>query len=204
MLQIYRKDFPSFYFPEGMDLFQLFCCPNFNCPEAFGDRADLKVFPYYFGGLPVDRNKDLAVPTLPAADPNLEGPVPDCRFEPVVVPDYPAYDDYPGRAWQEIESKLGKAQADDVSDKYYPRVGTKFGGYPHWEQWPQHPVCSCGRTKESFFQLSSEEPERSRATTKPVGEWSPHGIMIGDLGNIYFFVCRHCGLKSIETCWDCG
>lgn len=33
--------------------------------------------------------------------------------------------------------------------------------------------------------------------------WSPHHIMIGDLGNIYFYVCKSCGETSIESYWDC-
>ena len=34
------------------------------------------------------------------------------------------------------------------------------------------------------------------------GEMYPHGIMIGDVGNIYYFVCKKCGENTIEPYWD--
>ena len=38
VLQIYKSDFPGFYFPPGKSLFQLFRCPNPDCPAAYSER----------------------------------------------------------------------------------------------------------------------------------------------------------------------
>ena len=52
VLQIYKSDYPGFYLPLAKNLFQLFRCPNFDCPAAYSERYDLKMFHYYFQAIP--------------------------------------------------------------------------------------------------------------------------------------------------------
>jgi hypothetical protein len=89
-------------------------------------------------------------------------------------------------------------------DKYSAINRTKFGGYPSFTQSPFYPTCTCGKTKEFFFQLSSEDLEEGVEFPPPSNKWSAHGIMIGDVGNVYFYVCKSCGPESIESYWDCS
>lgn len=70
--------------------------------------------------------------------------------------------------------------------------GTKVFGYPDYVQGFPYPICNCSKTKEFLFQLSSKE------------ENTGHGILIGDAGNIYWYFCKDCGEKSIESNRDCG
>lgn len=201
VIQIYRDDFPKFYFPSEKNLFQLFRCPNGDCPDAFSDQYDQKMFHFYFQ---VSRaaNKNLAPPIVD--NPNLDPQVPDCLFKPVETHDYPNYDEYPIKEWDALEKKLGEQLIEVFIENYTARIGTKFNGYPSWTQYPDYPKCSCGRIKEFFFQLSSDDSQDGQEYPPPPDQWSPHGIMIGDVGNIYFFVCKECGEKSIETNWDCS
>lgn len=94
-----------------------------------------------------------------------------------------------------VEPKLNELETVMTAKK-----ASKIGGYAAWQQTLQQPRCQCGQPMEFIFQLSSQEPHHSGDD----GEWSDHGLMIGDLGNIYFFVCKACGPRSLVTRWDCG
>lgn len=201
VLQIYKSEMEDCYFPEHKDLFQIFRCPNYNCvTEDDLSKYDLKTFIYYFKD---DQSKiiDLKKPHSPKqADMELE--VPDCEFRPIVENDYPDHYDYEGEELEILEAKYGEEWGEYIFDFYSARTGTKCNGYPSWTQFPVWPKCTCGKIKDFFFQLSSEDREEK---VKPdASRWSPHGIMIGDVGNIYFFVCKKCGEASIETNWDCS
>ncbi len=47
VFQIYKRDFPEFYFPNNSNIFQLFRCPNDKCKDAYSDSSDHKMFHYY-------------------------------------------------------------------------------------------------------------------------------------------------------------
>ncbi|WP_121199480.1 DUF1963 domain-containing protein [Mucilaginibacter gracilis] len=144
--------------------------------------------------------KTLAVPE-PETDENTEERIPDCRLEPERVIDFPMDDDF-DNVINDIEEQYGEELSEYFMGKYSAIQRTKCGGYPSFTQPAHNPVCDCGKTKEFFFQLSSEDTEEG--VKNPASDnWSPHGIMIGDLGNIYFYVCKDCGEQSITSYWDC-
>lgn len=91
VIQIYRDDFPQFYFPSNKSLFQLYRCPNEDCPDGFSDKYDHKMFYFYFD-LIQDVNYNLIFPKNSITC--IEATVPDCYFTPKVVLDFPNYDEY--------------------------------------------------------------------------------------------------------------
>ncbi|HEY8928697.1 MAG TPA: DUF1963 domain-containing protein [Mucilaginibacter sp.] len=201
VFQLYRKDFEEHYWPAGKDLFLLFRCPNDYCPQAYSEpfHADRKMFHYYFTAAE-GINDYIDLPRQPARE-NDESPVPDCKLNPERITDYPVYEDF-GDVINDIEYKFGESFGDLFIDEFHAVQRTKIGGYPSFTQAPDYPKCKCGKEKEFFFQLSSEDTEPH--VTKPgPDDWSPHGIMIGDVGNIYYYVCKGCGEESIESYWDC-
>ncbi|MEP6614614.1 MAG: DUF1963 domain-containing protein [Mucilaginibacter sp.] len=200
VLQLYKKDFPAHYFPQNKNLFQLFRCPNNNCPDAYSEpfQADHKMFVYYFENNET-QNKHFDVPQPGPGE--FEPAVPDCILKPELIDDYPVYDDFDD-VTNDIERIYGEELAECFMEEFSAMQRTKTGGYPSFTQPPFYPVCTCGKDKEFFFQLSSEDTEADVVNPVP-DNWSPHHIMIGDLGNIYFYVCKSCGETSIESYWDC-
>lgn len=200
VVQLYKKDVPGHYWPENKKLFQLFRCPKDSCPAAYSAPyyADRKMFTYYFA----DEffNETLLIPKE-LDNEEFEPRVPDCKLNIEIREDYPHYEDF-DNVVTDIERKFGDEFSDLFADTFSPIQRTKAGGYPSYTQSSHNPECECGKHKEFFFQLCSEDTEPH--ITNPVPDnWSPHGIMIGDLGNIYFYVCKDCGEKSIESYWDC-
>lgn len=197
VLQFYKKDFPQFYFAEDKDLFQLFRCPNYDCADASNEKYDLPTLHFYFCAKDLTKEHHNPGHNLKEA----EASVPDCTIHPESTIDYPNFDDYEDGKLDFIATKYGEEWSDQFIDDYDAIPHTKIGGYPSFTQYPHYPSCSCGKTKEFFFQLASDDSTEEKKF--PNVEWSPHGIMIGDVGNIYFFVCRSCGPETIETYWDC-
>ena len=197
VLQLHKKHFPDFYFPNNATLFQLFRCPNLSCPDDWSEFSDQPMFHYYFIASTDEKILDKPVHKLE----EVEDEIPDCFLKPVVVDDYT--DDVPAEEFIEITKKFGEEASDYFSDKYSPAQRSKFGGYPSFTQSPYYPVCSCGKEKEFFFQLSSEDPEDGVVLPPSPDKWNAHGIMIGDVGNIDYYVCKSCGVKTIESSWDC-
>lgn len=200
VFQLYKKDFPTFYFPEETNLFQLFRCPNNDCPDAYSEKYDHKMFTFYSNSSPMTQ-KELLKPSCNLKE--LEIEVPDCFLKPLQMDDFPNYDDFNGNDFTIIEEKFGEDVSEKFMEEYCAIQRTKIGGYPSYTQSPEYPVCSCGKTKEFIFQLSSEDMEDGVENPPPADMWSPHGIMIGDVGNIYFYVCKSCGKETIESNWDC-
>lgn len=199
VLQLYKKDFPSFYFPNDSTLFQLFRCPNNDCTAGYSDKYDHKMFHYYFK----DEGATSTIPKPLLQLANAEQEVPDCYLKPTITLDFPNYDDCEDDIYGSIEDKFGKELLELFEEKYSAIPNTKLGGYPSFTQSLFYPTCSCGKEKEFFFQLASEDPEDGAVKGAEPYKWSAHGIMIGDVGNIYYYVCKPCGQHTIESYWDC-
>lgn len=191
VLQVYRRDVPEAYFPEDADLFHVFRCTNDACEGDYAhyDLATLAMF---------SRVGD-AVRELPAPAGAQASKV--CALSPKVMEDMPNFDDYPDDE-PAIAVKFGDDLEEFFIDEHSALSATKFGGWPSFTQSPFYPACTCGKVKEFFFQLSSEDQLQVEGRPE-VEDWSPHGIMMGDVGNIYFYVCRSCGPKTIESYFDC-
>ena len=188
VIQLYKKDFPQLYFPENTNVFQLFRCPNMDCDPGDYLKYDRRMFHYYFN-LP-DEIKALAKPESDATD--IEDEANECSFSPYKTKDLPKYDDLADDILEYINEKLDDDVSYEFETCFIQYTGTKIGGYPSFTQGTHFPVCSsCGKEKELFFQLGSDD------------DGSSHGIMIGDVGNIYYFVCKDCGPETVEPYWDC-
>ena len=196
VIQIYKKEHPNFYFPIDHDLFQLFRCPNMDCESSFSMKHDLPMYFYYFSD---DQNSaQLELPKEQYSS-TLESRIPNCILNPKNKADYPNFDDYDEDIDSLISEKYGEQWCDYMVDNLSAKLGTKYNGYPSWTQSPDRPICTCGKEKYFIFQLASEEFKYD----KKKDAYSDHGIMIGDLGNIYIFICKECGIDSIESTWDC-
>ena len=185
VLQIYKTDFPGFYFPEDKNIFQLFKCPDAECP---GKTYWYELFHYYWN-VTTAKNKEAVIPELDKVRDLGEEKTQECFFDPEISDDYPDYQDYHGSLWDNLEDKYGGDMIVLFVENFSAKRSTKIGGYPSWTQYPDYPVCECGSPKEFFFQLTGGED---------------HGLFLGDLGNMYYFVCKKCGGKSIESRCDFG
>lgn len=200
VFQLYKKDFPEFYFANDTNIFQLFRCPNNNCPDAYNEFYDHKMF-HYFSKVECSLNNDFKKEQNKLTD--FESEIPNCYIKPIMTIDFPNYDDYKENVFVAMEEKFSNKLTEEFIDKYSAVPNTKLLGYPSYTQSPCYPKCACGKTKEFLFQLASVDTEDGTEYPPNQNEWSSHGIMIGDVGNIYYYICKDCGEKSIESNWDC-
>lgn len=197
VFQLYRRDVPQFYFPADTNLFQLFRCPNPDCIDGFSDAWDFRMYHYYTqdrGGVNAFAKPEINLP-------DFEPEVVECSLAFSQIVDYPIYEDYDARDLEALEATYGESLTELFLENFAPVSNTKIGGYPNFTQAPYYPVCSCSKPKEFLFQLSSEDADQAGDPAKDT--WSAHGITIGDVGNIYYYKCSHCGPESIESYWDC-
>jgi hypothetical protein len=98
--------------------------------------------------------------------------------------------------------------------------GTKVGGYPDWVQGPHHPQCGCGATMEHLLSFGSWEydgltwarwlpiedrPSLTANDPNARAEASEaHGMMFGDAGNMYLFVCRKHREPHVRASMQCS
>ncbi|WP_431995943.1 hypothetical protein [Streptomyces griseoflavus] len=102
---------------------------------------------------------------------------------------------------------------------------SKAGGHPGWTQPPQWPDCAGRGTRmEHLLSVTATEPGGGRrlplddrdsrqdadATPSWRAEAEPgalgtfgHGVALGDLGGMYFFVCRTCPDTPYTHRYDC-
>ena len=199
VLQVYARDVPELPFPDGTDLFQLLWCPN--------EHEDGPM-PVTFWRSAADVSDLLTDPPDPVFDSSIVksayDPVP-CLVHPERVTEYPHTEDLPEelrarvREWDETE-------ADDAPHLYWSTLstapGSKLLGYPRWYQGPRWPICECGRRMRHLVTISSLElGQGHRWQPHDGGEdppsafprnYSPHGILIGDVGDMYLFTCDAC------------
>ncbi|MBI9056007.1 MAG: DUF1963 domain-containing protein [Bacteroidales bacterium] len=203
VVQIYKSEFPDFYFPKDKVLFQIYRCPNADCPESFNEHHDFTTFYFYFSESELAKNKEYDKPVINLD--NFEEELIECYLKPESVIDLPSWGDYEEIDEDKIKVKFGEEWFDDEFIlEYSAHSGSKINGYPVWIQGANEVKCSCGKNKELFFQLSSEDVEDGVEYPPAPDNWSGHGLMIGDLGYMYFFVCKACGETSIEIQWECS
>jgi hypothetical protein len=226
ILQLFRKDFPEFPFPAGHGQWVLFRCPNHQFTL---EPAPHPLWLYLAND---DIRPTAPPPDPPLHDMSLDfSPLRECCFEPERTTDYPGsvdeqlswwgepfahfrrrhtrYGD--GRDWEKyLDPRRGENWSSPVFDQFCEEVasreGTKIGGFAAYQQGSaQNPMCRCGRSRIEFvFQVSSADPPPPNVRKHPLAHASDHGLMIGDEGNVYFYMCPLCGPDSLTTDWDCG
>ena len=86
-----------------------------------------------------------------------------------------------------------------------PTRGTKVGGYPNWIQDPEIPTCDCCQAPMAhLLTISTDEWEsgpgmifRSPEFHESI-RYNPTGLMLGDVGSIYVFICIHCKERFVK------
>jgi hypothetical protein len=235
LIQLTKKDVPELGFKQAMDVFQILWCPHSHnecdCLPAhriyWRDSAQVK---QSLSSIPDIVVNEKFIPT----DSGEFIPT-QCCFYPERIVEYPGYEELP----QNLQEKLTQWNILDIPGidelgENWDNVpfgpggwfynielsvsgGTKIGGYPEWIQYPDYPVCSCGKTMEHLLSISSLETVLGNPTQrwipleeKHLSEDERYGLhygtklMFGDGGIVYIFICRSCEAWPIKFVWQCG
>ncbi|GAA4588278.1 hypothetical protein BJY16_008509 [Actinoplanes octamycinicus] len=218
VLQLFAEDIPELPFPEGTDVLQVLWCP-FDHEPFDAPRPEVRW----------RRRAGLDVSASPAPDVESDPrrvPRP-CVIAPERVVEYPSHD-LPPSVWSEIQEAAQRVERD--TGWSYERdlavaSGIKVGGYPGWTQSPDWPACACGATMDHLLTIASWEFDRGDerrwipVEDRPAmagwgwdaaddhpwrGLQNPTGLMLGDAGGIYLFVCPRCPAHPTDYRFDCG
>ncbi|MEV6306364.1 hypothetical protein AB0M02_43620 [Actinoplanes sp. NPDC051861] len=216
VLQILAEDVPELPFPDDADVLQVLWCPfdhePFSSPRPqvrWRRRSEI--------------GEVLAVTPAPDEEAQ-ERHLPDpCVLHPERVVEYPSWD-LPDELWDEI-ARMDEATGESYENDLSVASGTKIGGYPGWTQNPHWPVCECGSRMEHLLTVASWEfsrgdekrwiPVEDRPAmagwtwdaaddhpSKPIQ--NPAGLMLGDVGGIYLFMCVTCPQRTVDYRFDCS
>lgn len=208
VLQLRANEFPEVEFPEGKDLFQLLWCPRDHL-------NDIVYRVFWRRESEIEEILDIPSPSYPNDD-----RVPHaCRLYPERVSEYPHIGELSEAQLLELRGWDGEEGMYDYQSLLSTCPGVKVGGYVHWIQEPEEPQCSCGLTMSHLLTVSSGEFDPNSAQRWcPVEDWnawerhgkeaahvqvSP-GLIIGDCGSIYVFICRRCDGWPTTTVFQCG
>jgi hypothetical protein len=188
ILQVLKADVPELGFPPDKDVFQLFWCP-FDYAQEIAVRwlATNDV------GAPQPHNPDLRR--------SIEDSVPiPCRLFPERALEHPDALELSEVLEREIMSceelrRLGEkagftseyAPVDAYQRLFRLSDQTKVGGYVDWIQSPEVPQCACGARMEHMLTVSSGDST----------------LCVGDLGSVYFFICRQCEAWPVKAVFQC-
>lgn len=211
ILQLRAADVPELGFPSATDLFQLLWCPEDHDDHGFGPRAQAT---WRTAG------DVTAVQATPVPLAHLPGYMPrECRVAPDRAEELAALwsDEDPRCApldawlrdhWDQLwppgavrppratgeEPYVGEVAASPVS---------KVGGHPAWIHGPERRSCSCGREMEHLLTIASSEDDpsgwRAARLDGPASRPASTGLLLGDVGRVYVFVCRRCDGWPVDS-----
>jgi len=218
VLQLFAADVPELPFPDGTDLLQVLWCPFDH--EPWGSPK-----PRLWWRRSADVTTVASTPPPDAESAPRHVPA-ACVLDPERVVEYPVQElpravrDEIGDEIERIEEETGWSYDDDLS----VASGTKVGGYPGWTQDGVWPECDCGAVMHHVVTVASWEfstgnekrwiPLEDRVA---MAEWrwdapadhpahrvkNPTGLMLGDVGGIYLFVCTVCPDRPSDYVFDC-
>lgn len=196
VLQVYARDVPELPYPEGTDLCQLLWCPNNHDEPWYGPRP---VVAWRHAGSATELLTDLPHTTFDAPVNAIDYVPAPCVLMPERVTEYPHPYDLPDI----LRGRLQAWDGEQVIDRPYLRLlstapGTKLLGHPNWIQGPRWPVCVCGRLMTHLVTIASAEYSDGERWNDVHTETSPHGIMIGDVGDMYLFTCTARNHRPLE------
>ncbi|MFG2869969.1 DUF1963 domain-containing protein [Streptomyces sp. NPDC048338] len=208
VLQLYAPDVPELPFPQGTDVLQMLWCPFYHAHDfGWSPRPEL-----YWRDSGADEDVLPAPPPPPGARENY---LPDpCVLHPERVTEYAQWD-LPEELHDALDARFEALEASTGWSYWYHlsvAEGIKVGGWPSWCQEPRWPDCpDCGRRTEHLLTVSSAEfdgaswrswlPLEERPAEGTVRDLPYEdrralqrapGLMIGDMGGLYVFDCRHC------------
>lgn len=235
LIQLTKKDVPELGFREATDIFQILWCPHSHSECDF--LPDHRI--YWRDSRQIEQlllvTPDVVVNEKFIATDSGEFIPVQCRFFPERIVEYPSYEELPldlqakltlwdissipgidelGEDWQNVPFGPGGWL---YNIELSVSGGTKIGGYPEWIQYPDYPLCSCGRKMKHILSISSLET----VWGNPAQRWIPveekhlsederyrlhYGtkLMFGDGGIVYIFICRSCEDWPIKFVWQCG
>jgi hypothetical protein len=231
VLQIRKDDVPDLQFPDGKDVFQIWWCPR-DHPNTYSPEP--RVFWLSLKELTASPlRKEFPLPPLDEFA-NDYIPIPCTFNPEPIIDHPHAFDvsDNHPELWAKItESKIlqeiirnhPEYEIKNVSSFYQYLLGaasgTKIGGYPNWSQTPELPRCSHGHPMDFFLQIDSAEFDGGTwgrwLTVEEKEVWGAEyairnavqraaGLMLGDMGAIFFFICRQCPDHPVRTTFQCS
>ncbi|MFE5518049.1 hypothetical protein ACFQ9Q_10035 [Streptomyces virginiae] len=210
VVQLYARDVPGLVFPAGTDLLQILWCPlvHETAPYTAAPRLHWRDAGSTAAGATVGE------PPYPHTAEEEFLPRP-CTVSPTPAVEYPSWDMPQGLAdlldarFEALREERGFGFHDVATT-----LQSKVGGYPSWTQPPAWPDCAgCGIRMEHLLSVTATEPESGRwlplddrhpgQEGAEIPSWQAeadpaavdgfgHGMDLGDLGGMYFFVCRGC------------
>lgn len=217
VIQIYKKDVPEFEMPDNKDMMQILWCPEDHVEYNYSPKC--LVFWRNSTDI-INRKTEILQPT----NPKKEYLVKTCSINPEKVIEYPSLTDLYNLI-PELAQRISNWEMKNEEEPIYQyhlsvADGSKLGGYVHWIQEPEIPICSCKRNMEHLLTISDSEfdggsfkrwcPEEyidniwqlSYDDRKMIQ--SPLNISLGDMGKIYIFVCKHCFNWPIKSFFQCS
>ena len=216
VLQLFAADVPELPFPAGTDVLQVLWCPF---EHSYIPQPKL-----YWRDSSTCGGELAAHPRPDGADENY---LPDpCVLHPERVVDYPSWD-LPNELAEALRERFDRVEKE-TGWSYHQHLsvanGVKVGGYPTWTQEPVWPDCAgCGQRMEHLLTVNSVEfdgaswrswlpvedtPDTGTIWDLPYDDrrliQSPPGLMLGDMGGIYLFVCRRCPDQPYAHWFDCS
>lgn len=161
LLQVFARDAPTMFFPEGSDLLQLLWCPNERCSPAGPALAGCPR-PLARWRRSADVTDVLPAPPMPEVVFDEWFPCNPCVVSPESVVEYPYATDLPPELrhriddWEAAGEGKGERSYDDALSVV---PGTKTGGHPSWGALldPHWPDCVCGRRMSYLLTISDLE-----------------------------------------------
>ncbi|MER7696219.1 hypothetical protein [Streptomyces sp. NPDC096095] len=221
VLQLYAPDVPGLAFPDGTDLLQILWCPLVHDDGQYAPNPRL-----YWRSTEATAN-DPATGEPPRPHTAEEDFLPrSCTVSPTPAVEYPNWDlpkgfgGLLGSRFEALKEKRGYDFFEVATTQQ-----SKVGGYPGWTQPPDWPDCAgCDTRMEHLLSITATEPgmgrwlpledrdpSRDESVTPPwqtaadpsVVDAIGHDMDLGDLGGMYFFVCRACpGIPHTHR-YDC-
>ncbi|MEU2021403.1 hypothetical protein ABZ565_04445 [Streptomyces sp. NPDC016469] len=178
VVQVFRRDAPGQWWPEGADVFQLLWCPNTHWDPPFPQADASPVVEIRWR-----RAADLTpAPFRPPAPVRQEDddygftPLP-CLLTPIPLTDFPYPQELPGGLREDVRRLVEETGGEEGGEDIITRVaGCKFGGWPTWHLTEPYTILcrQCGAEMTLLFTVASD------ATT---------GITVGRWGDLRVFSC---------------
>lgn len=189
ILEIFKSDFEEFYFPENFDYAQISTCYNDQCTG--NENFQIEFYLTYGDLKNLQLNKEKSNTHIPSV-----------YLNPVRTYEIP-YQTYETDEQLSYKNQMPLEAYEDKIEPYTAKVGTKLNGDVFSWHGFDIPKCSCGNKKAHILQISTYEPCIHPNEKRPYYEWdSSIGVFVGNCGNYHFFVCKKCGLSTLEGVVD--
>jgi hypothetical protein len=205
VLQLWARDVPQIVMRPETDVVQLLWCPHMHDIWSDADYGPA-VRLYWRDSTEVVRPAVTRPTVQDRMLPHLI--LRPCTVHPEEIQEYPDMSDADP---SQLEAVGLGAYVDGWSYAYHlgNAPGAKAGGWPSWHQDPDWPECSVGHRMEHLLTVASWEFDgESWRTWVPLedlvvaGDGSTRpaqssndvgpGILLGDGGDLFLFVCRRC------------